>query len=194
MILASQCRVARALLNISQTELAVRANLSESTVRNFEAGRCAPITNNLAAIRRALETAGVEFIDGDHPGIRVKLTGAIGGSQVSKSNAGNVGGDERHILEEMYRVADRASLTYIDQSLRYDKFEDGVRLTTAKNGKLSVIGEVRAYRGGDLGVASVEFVPPLLGKRDRPDNRLTNHELVRFAEQCWGTYRASRPD
>jgi transcriptional regulator with XRE-family HTH domain len=66
-----QSRAARGLLDWSQAELAVRSNLSESTVRDFEKGRRIPSINNLAAIRRALEAAGVEFIDGDQPGVRL---------------------------------------------------------------------------------------------------------------------------
>jgi transcriptional regulator with XRE-family HTH domain len=193
-ILAAQCRAARALLDISQTELASRANLSESTIRNFEAGRSAPITNNLTAIRRAFEAAGVEFIDGDHPGVRVRLTGAIGASQASEAHAGNIpdtNGDERRIVEDMYRVADRAPLNYIDRSLRYDKFKSGLRLIAAGNGKITVIGEIRAIREGAFGAVSVLFTPSLSSKRDRPDNQVTNHELVRFAEQCWMTYRGA---
>jgi transcriptional regulator with XRE-family HTH domain len=65
-----QSRAARGLLDWSQAELAVRSNLSESTIRDFEKGRRVPSINNLAAIRRALEAAGVEFIDGDQPGVR----------------------------------------------------------------------------------------------------------------------------
>jgi transcriptional regulator with XRE-family HTH domain len=45
--------------------------LSESTIRDFEKGRRIPSINNLAAIRRAVEAAGVEFIDGDQPGVRL---------------------------------------------------------------------------------------------------------------------------
>jgi transcriptional regulator with XRE-family HTH domain len=67
-----QSRAARGLLDWSQAELAARSNLSESTVRDFEKGRRVPSINNLAAIRRALEAAGVEFIDGDQPGVRLK--------------------------------------------------------------------------------------------------------------------------
>jgi transcriptional regulator with XRE-family HTH domain len=67
-----QSRAARGLLDWSQAELAARSNLSESTVRDFEKGRRVPSINNLAAIRRALEVAGVEFIDGDQPGVRLK--------------------------------------------------------------------------------------------------------------------------
>ncbi|MGA7808668.1 helix-turn-helix domain-containing protein [Bradyrhizobium sp.] len=65
-----QSRAARGLLDWSQAELAARSNLSESTIRDFEKGRRIPSINNLAAIRRALEAAGVEFIDGDQPGVR----------------------------------------------------------------------------------------------------------------------------
>ena len=66
-----QSRAARGLLDWSQAELAARSNLSESTIRDFEKGRRIPSINNLAAVRRALEAAGVQFIDGDQPGVRL---------------------------------------------------------------------------------------------------------------------------
>lgn len=69
-----QSRAARALIDWSQLQLAQAANLGESTVRDFEKGRRVPSINNLAAIRAALEAAGVDFIDqnGMGPGVRLR--------------------------------------------------------------------------------------------------------------------------
>jgi DNA-binding XRE family transcriptional regulator len=58
-----QCRAARAWLNLSQATLAAKADVSTSTIRDFEAGRRVPHVNNLKAIRRALEGAGLCFAD-----------------------------------------------------------------------------------------------------------------------------------
>jgi len=70
-ITPEQSRAARGLLDWSQTKLAQKSNLSESTIRDFEKGRRIPSINNLAAIRAALEQAGVEFINGTGVKLRV---------------------------------------------------------------------------------------------------------------------------
>jgi transcriptional regulator with XRE-family HTH domain len=50
---------------MSQPQLAAAARVGLSTVRDFERGARNPITNNLAAIRNALEDAGVKFVAAD---------------------------------------------------------------------------------------------------------------------------------
>jgi transcriptional regulator with XRE-family HTH domain len=72
MITAPQLRAARGLLGWSQAETALAAKVGLSTIKNFEIGKTTPIANNLIAIQRALEAAGVEFTNGDQPGVRLR--------------------------------------------------------------------------------------------------------------------------
>ena len=65
MIAPEQRRAARAWLDWSQEDLARRAGVSLSTVRDFEKGRRVPIRNNLEAMRRALEEAEIAFVNGE---------------------------------------------------------------------------------------------------------------------------------
>ena len=69
-----QCRAARSVLNLSQTELARAAGVGRSTVSDFEGASRRPNPANLAALRDALEAAGVAFIDpsGGGPGVRLR--------------------------------------------------------------------------------------------------------------------------
>lgn len=55
--------MARAAIGWGVRDLARQAEVGVSTVTRFESGEHVPTRANLAAIRRALEEAGVEFID-----------------------------------------------------------------------------------------------------------------------------------
>jgi predicted transcriptional regulator len=68
----AQCRAARALLDWTQDKLCETAQVSGPTVRNFENGKISPHRATLAMIQRALEDAGVEFTNGNAPGVRLK--------------------------------------------------------------------------------------------------------------------------
>lgn len=65
-------RAARGLIDWSQSDLAAASGVSLSTVRDFETGKRTPISNNLAALQRALEAAGVEFTNGGEPGVKLR--------------------------------------------------------------------------------------------------------------------------
>ena len=76
-ITPSQCRAARALLGWSRKQLAQSALIAERTLVDFERGARNPLDRTLSDIRRALEDAGVFFIDEDEelgPGVRLRKT------------------------------------------------------------------------------------------------------------------------
>jgi len=68
------CRAARALVGMSQPDLAKAARVGLSTISNFEQGRSVPIAKNMEDIIAALEDAGVEFVpeNGSGPGVRLR--------------------------------------------------------------------------------------------------------------------------
>jgi transcriptional regulator with XRE-family HTH domain len=71
----AQSRAARGLLEWSQDDLARKAGLGLSTVRDFETRRREVSTQAVTAIRRALEGAGVQFIAAGKsggPGVRLR--------------------------------------------------------------------------------------------------------------------------
>jgi transcriptional regulator with XRE-family HTH domain len=70
-----QCRAARGLLDWTQEELAERAGVSRSTVRDFEKGRHELQRATAAQIVLALEQAGVLLIPADEMGPGVRLSG-----------------------------------------------------------------------------------------------------------------------
>ena len=73
---SAQIRAARALLRWSAADLARECALGANTIRRAEVaeGRTSLTAANVLAIRRALEAAGVEFIDenGGGPGVRLR--------------------------------------------------------------------------------------------------------------------------
>jgi predicted transcriptional regulator len=72
-ITSGQCRAARALVEITQTELANLAKLGLSTVVDFERERRQVSALAVEAIRDALTEAGIEFIDENGGGAGVRL-------------------------------------------------------------------------------------------------------------------------
>lgn len=70
----SQCRAARAMIEMTQAQLAEASSVSLRSIIHFEKGERTPVPNNLSAIKEALEAAGIEFIpeNGSGPGLRLK--------------------------------------------------------------------------------------------------------------------------
>ncbi|HAX90734.1 MAG TPA: hypothetical protein DCY07_00800 [Rhodospirillaceae bacterium] len=59
---ATQVKAARALLGLSQEELACMTGLSITTIRKIENGEISPRSTTMSAIRTAVEDSGWEFI------------------------------------------------------------------------------------------------------------------------------------
>lgn len=69
-----QIAAARTLAGISQADLAASAQISVPTLRRMEAseGQASGMANNVAAVVRALEEAGIEFLNHGQPGVRLR--------------------------------------------------------------------------------------------------------------------------
>ena len=69
-------RAARALLRWEQRSLADASSVSLPTIKRLESrpGILAAHGSTVAALKRALEGAGVEFTNGDQPGVRLRKT------------------------------------------------------------------------------------------------------------------------
>ena len=70
---SAQVRAARGLLNWTVRDLADQAGVHRNTVTNIETERYAGSPEAIAAIRNALEVAGVEFIAENGGGAGVRL-------------------------------------------------------------------------------------------------------------------------
>lgn len=71
----NQLRAARALLGMEQSDLAKRAGLNVNTIRNMEGSGAGPIAGratNIQSVQAALEAAGILFLNGGEPGVRLK--------------------------------------------------------------------------------------------------------------------------
>ncbi len=71
------CKAARALVELTAAQLADAAQVPVDTVRSFESGRTKTLNReNESAIRKALEAAGIEFLDAGQvasgPGVPIK--------------------------------------------------------------------------------------------------------------------------
>lgn len=81
-LLPVQCRMARAALGLGVRELAAAAKVSIDTVARFERGDELK-ERTIEALQRALELAGVEFTNGDQPGVRVSKAVAVRSSKAT---------------------------------------------------------------------------------------------------------------
>jgi transcriptional regulator with XRE-family HTH domain len=70
-------RAARALLRWEQRHLAEASSVSLPTIKRLEAKPGILVAHNstVTALRRAFEAAGIEFTNGDQPGVRLRRMG-----------------------------------------------------------------------------------------------------------------------
>lgn len=72
------CKASRALVNLTQKELALMAGIATPTIADFERGARKPHSNNLRSIITAFENKGLIFVeeDGEIIGIFIRRKNA----------------------------------------------------------------------------------------------------------------------
>jgi transcriptional regulator with XRE-family HTH domain len=81
--------MARAALGLGVRDLAAAAKVSIDTVARFERGDELK-ERTIEAIQRALEAAGVEFTNGDQPGVRLMRAAAARSAETAKASRPSV--------------------------------------------------------------------------------------------------------
>jgi transcriptional regulator with XRE-family HTH domain len=74
-ISGNQLRAARSLLGLEQIDLAAKAKVGVNTIRRMEANGSGALGGNESTrvkVIRSIESMGVEFTNGDQPGVRLK--------------------------------------------------------------------------------------------------------------------------
>jgi len=73
MITSNQLKAARALIGWEQSDLAAKAGVHLQTIKRLEGirGPLEARESTIAAIQGAFERAGVEFTNGERPGVRL---------------------------------------------------------------------------------------------------------------------------
>jgi len=72
MMTGAQIRAARGFLDWTTRDLGKKAKVHFNTIHAIERGKSIAKPETLAAIRKTLEKAGVQFINGKHPGVRMR--------------------------------------------------------------------------------------------------------------------------
>ena len=73
MLSPCQCRMARAAIGFTRPQFARRANISVSTLADFELGKRAPYERTLRDVQQAFERLGITFLEADEDGEGVRV-------------------------------------------------------------------------------------------------------------------------
>jgi transcriptional regulator with XRE-family HTH domain len=91
---AIQLRMARAAVGWGVRELAEKAGVTANTVTRIENGADAK-QSTIDALQRALETAGVEFTNGEQPGVRLTKAAAARSLKTARRTTANASEKKR---------------------------------------------------------------------------------------------------
>jgi transcriptional regulator with XRE-family HTH domain len=155
-----QIKAARSLLDWSQERLAEASGVSIPTVRRLEAadGELGGRENTAGKIVAALEFAGVEFTNGDQPGVRVRQP------------------LHPYSIKDLVNVIRRFQRNVLSGSeggsVKFEALNNGFELWVADrpSGTIVVVGEKPV------------FDPPLATSRTRTDGWVTEDELRNWAQ------------
>lgn len=104
-------RAARGLLGWTVEEVAKRADISPDTIVRWENGRNTPRESTRDAIRQVYEDAGIEFSNGNAPGVKLYLEGKNAQNWAAKPHDRAVGtsstGDGPDSASEADKTHDR---------------------------------------------------------------------------------------